>query len=150
MPIERATVPAKRKAQAFKPPRPAAKTKNTTKATPRRKSAPTRRPASLSSSNDEAVVGVTQSSSLEATAASLSREPRLSIPSELLSALLKHHFTDEETGIGKDAKAVVGKYLETFVREALARAAFERSEADGNRGRGGDFLEVGHLLWIEI
>ena len=90
-------------------------------------------------------MGASQSSSLEATAPTLSREPQLSIPSELLSRLLKHHFTDEETGIGKDAKAVVSKYLETFVREALARATFERSEAEGNGGRGGDFLEVGHF-----
>lgn len=33
--------------------------------------------------------------------------------------------------------------METFVREALARAAFERAEASGEGGaRGGDFLEV--------
>ena len=35
---------------------------------------------------------------------------------------------------------MVGKYIETFVREAIARAAFERSEAEG--GLGGQFLEV--------
>lgn len=35
------------------------------------------------------------------------------------------------------------KYVETFVREALARAAFERAEVRGEGGaRGGDFLEV--------
>lgn len=33
--------------------------------------------------------------------------------------------------------------METFVREALARAAFERAEVRGEAGaRGGDFLEV--------
>ena len=149
MPVERATGPAKRKAPAFKPPRPAAKPKNTTKATPRRKSGQARPPASLSSSDDEAVVEASQSP-LEVTAPILSREPQLFIPSELLSRLLKHHFADEETGIGKDAKAVVGKYLETFVREALARAAFERSEAEGNGGRGGDFLEVGSFFLVLI
>ena len=31
--------------------------------------------------------------------------------------------------------------METFVREAIARATFERSEADGG-GLGGEFLEV--------
>ena len=44
--------------------------------------------------------------------------------------------------IGKDANALVGKYMETFVREALARAAFERGEGRGEGGRGGDFVEV--------
>ena len=40
---------------------------------------------------------------------------------------------------------MVGKYMETFVREAIARAAFERSEA-GGKGIGGDFLEVSGLF----
>lgn len=48
--------------------------------------------------------------------------------------------------IGKEANGVVGKYMETFVREAIARAALERSEAvaQGNVAAGvaGDFLEV--------
>lgn len=43
--------------------------------------------------------------------------------------------------IGKEAMAVVGKYMETFVREALARAAFEREEVDGG-GIGDGFLQV--------
>ena len=50
--------------------------------------------------------------------------------------------------ISKDANAAVGKYMETFIREAIARAAFERAEAvakggvDGGRGGGDGFLEV--------
>lgn len=45
--------------------------------------------------------------------------------------------------IGKDANAAVGKYFETFVREAIARAAFERAGAVGIAGgRGDGFLEV--------
>ena len=43
--------------------------------------------------------------------------------------------------ISRDANDLVGKYTETFVREAIARATFERSEADGG-GLGGEFLEV--------
>ena len=38
---------------------------------------------------------------------------------------------------------VAQKYIETFVREAIARAAFERSETNGGGGR--DFLEVWSL-----
>ena len=43
--------------------------------------------------------------------------------------------------MGKDANALVGKYMETFVREALARAALERESAEG-REVGPGFLEV--------
>jgi len=146
MPSERASIPAKRKAPAFKPPRPAAKPKTATKATPRRKSAPTRAPVSLSSSEDEAVQEESQNSDAEVTKAPANiNDPPPTIPPQLLTKLLHHHFSDEKTRIGKDANAVVGKYMETFVREALARAAFERSEAEGSRGRGGDFLEASDL-----
>ena len=47
---------------------------------------------------------------------------------------------------------MVGKYMETFVREAIARAAFERAESEkeggggvGARGWSGGFLEVSLL-----
>lgn len=39
----------------------------------------------------------------------------------LLTRLLYHHFHDDTVRIGKDAKEVVGKYMDTFVREAIAR-----------------------------
>ena len=49
--------------------------------------------------------------------------------------------------ISKGADRAVGKYMEIFVREAIARAAFERSGGEEGRGRGrgmGDgFMEVG-------
>lgn len=49
--------------------------------------------------------------------------------------------------IGKEANGVIGKYMETFVREVIARAAFERAESLEKEGGGadrvaGDFLEV--------
>lgn len=147
MPSERANIPAKRKAPAFKPPRPATKPKTAVKAIPRRKSAPTRAPASLSSSDDEGMEEVSQNPEPEATTAPTNiHDPPPTIPPQLLTKLLHHHFFDEKTRIGKDANAVVGKYMETFVREALARAAFERSEAERTRGRGGDFLEASDLV----
>jgi len=68
------------------------------------------------------------------------------IPPALLTKLLHHHFKECKMRIGKDAKGVVGKYMETFVREAIARAAFERSEAVAQGtvapGLAGEFLEV--------
>ena len=45
-------------------------------------------------------------------------------------ALLHEFFTDDGTRISKGADRAVGKYMETFVREAIARAAFERQGED--------------------
>jgi len=61
--------------------------------------------------------------------------------------LLYEGFEDKDMKIGKEAMSVVGKYVETFVREALARAAFEREEGDEElgRGRGDGFLQVEDL-----
>jgi len=66
-------------------------------------------------------------------------ERREHIPPDLLTRLLHEHFKEEGTRISKDANKAVGRYMETFVREALARAAWMRSES------GGGFLEVEDL-----
>lgn len=65
------------------------------------------------------------------------------IPPQLITRLLHHHFKNEKTRIAKDADAVVAKYVDTFVREAIARAALESrtNEKKGNRRVDG-FLEV--------
>lgn len=67
------------------------------------------------------------------------------IPADLLTRLLHDSFKEEGTRISKDANRAVGRYMETFVREALARAAFMRAEA----GEGG-FLEVSKVLLCGI
>ncbi|KFY52323.1 hypothetical protein V496_08512 [Pseudogymnoascus sp. VKM F-4515 (FW-2607)] len=67
--------------------------------------------------------------------------PTETIPPALLTTLLTEFFADERTRISKGADKAVGKYMETFVREAIARAAFER----GGDGRGDGFLEVEDL-----
>ncbi|KAJ5359657.1 uncharacterized protein N7496_012070 [Penicillium cataractarum] len=75
-----------------------------------------------------------------------SSEPK--IPAKLLTRLLHHHFQNEKTKVAKDANTVVAKYVDVFVREAIARAAFERAEVEGAGGgrRVGDgFLEVEDL-----
>lgn len=71
------------------------------------------------------------------------------IPPKLLTRLLHHNFQSDKTKISKDANLVVAKYVDIFVREALARAAYERQEgnkqADAGGGRRGlvdGFLEV--------
>ena len=130
----------KAKAAAFKPPRPISKSSTKTKTPPRRKSAPSRVPSSLqSSSSGDDVDRASEAFAPEdaTTGSTLAHDAPPTIPPKLLTTLLSHHFRDEETRIGKDANALVSKYMETFVREALARAAFERGAA-GER----DFLEV--------
>ncbi|KAJ5882988.1 uncharacterized protein N7473_009874 [Penicillium subrubescens] len=70
------------------------------------------------------------------------------IPAKLLTRLLHHHFQNDKTKVAKDANSVVAKYVDVFVREAIARAAFERAEADsagGGRGANDGFLEVEDL-----
>ncbi|PSS13320.1 hypothetical protein M430DRAFT_21225 [Amorphotheca resinae ATCC 22711] len=66
------------------------------------------------------------------------------IPPELLTRLLHECFTNEKTRLSREANKAVGRYMETFVREALARAAFMRAEADAG-GKGDGFLEVEDL-----
>ena len=60
------------------------------------------------------------------------------IPQKLLTRLLYEGFSDKGVKIGREAMAVYGKYVETFVREALARAVFEREDADREGAGGGD------------
>ena len=60
-------------------------------------------------------------------------EGREKIPPELLTRILHAFFEREGTRITRDANAAVARYMDIFVREAIARAAVERS---------GGFLEV--------
>jgi len=164
----------KRKTPSFKPPHPASKSTKTT-AAPRRKSAPTGkrgRPsftaneASASDDDEDAeddndddeIPSDTHHSFHSASeedsdtalpthgAATSTQDAPPTIPPALLTKLLHHHFKESKMRIRKDAEGVVGKYMETFVREAIARAAFERSEAVAQGtvapGLAGEFLEV--------
>lgn len=68
------------------------------------------------------------------------------IPPKLLTRLLHHHFQNPKTKIAKDANEVVAKYMDIFVREALARAAYERAEGNAANGdRGGSSVADGFL-----
>lgn len=155
---------AKRGRPAFKPPRPATKATKTKTTTPRRKSAPAK-PSfidsaaegdeeeddendddddddpELVSSHSRNASASEESDALPPTTRAGTQDAPPTIPPALLTRLLHHHLQDDKIRIGKEAKGVVGKYMETFVREAIARAAFERSEA-GGQGIGGHFLEV--------
>ncbi|ROV97431.1 hypothetical protein VMCG_06920 [Cytospora schulzeri] len=63
-------------------------------------------------------------------------EPEKTIPPELLTRVLHEFFENDGTRITKDANSSVAKYMDIFVKEAIARAAAERD---------GGFLEVEDL-----
>ncbi|KAL8901614.1 MAG: hypothetical protein Q9207_005110 [Kuettlingeria erythrocarpa] len=155
MPPASSKQPAKRGRPVFKTPRPAASKFSKSKATPRRKSAPATTILTSSESEDgldsaanEGLPDSEISTSETVEAPSGTQDPPPAIPPKLLTRLLHHHLEEKEGGItriGKDANALVGTYMETFVREAIARAAFERSLADEGAGMGDGFLEVEDL-----
>ncbi|KAK1058833.1 hypothetical protein LTR74_013060 [Friedmanniomyces endolithicus] len=67
------------------------------------------------------------------------------IPLPLLIRLLHSHFAHKTTQIDKHALQVVQKYLEVFVREAIARAAAGK-RAKAERGE----VEGGEARWLEV
>ncbi|OIW27721.1 hypothetical protein CONLIGDRAFT_447613 [Coniochaeta ligniaria NRRL 30616] len=64
-------------------------------------------------------------------------EQAKTIPPGLLTRLLHEFFAKEGTRVTKDANAAVARYMDVFVREAIARSVAERE--------GGGFLEVEDL-----
>lgn len=60
-------------------------------------------------------------------------EPEKSIPPDLLTRILHEFFEKDGTRITKDANNTVARYMDVFVKEAIARSAAERE---------GGFLEV--------
>ncbi|GKT47225.1 uncharacterized protein ColSpa_07406 [Colletotrichum spaethianum] len=69
--------------------------------------------------------------------------PENTIPPELLTRLLHEFFEKDDTRLSKDANAAAGKYMDIFVREAIARCVherpggfLERKELIGGLGRG--------------
>lgn len=63
-------------------------------------------------------------------------EPDKTIPPDLLTRILHEFFEKDGTRITKDANNAMAKYMDVFVKEAIARAAAERT---------GGFLEVEDL-----
>ncbi|KAI1269885.1 CENP-S associating centromere protein X-domain-containing protein [Xylariaceae sp. FL1019] len=61
------------------------------------------------------------------------------IPPELLTRILHEFFEKSNTRISKDANKAVAKYMDIFVREAIARSCVEKPEDRGV------FLEVTDL-----
>ena len=129
MPSERTNTTSKSRSTKFKPPWQTTSSKAT-------KASRSEAAEASGSTNTRAEPVRTQASSIDATP---------TIPPQLLTKLLYENFTDEQTRISKDANVVVAKYMETFVREALARAAYERKEGSATAAVGGTsdpWLEV--------
>ena len=135
----------KSKTGAFKPPRPAAAAASTS----RRTSAPKRsEPASDDDEDEESpTFSAPTRRETAATPATLANPdpnaPPPSIPPDLLAHLIHHHLRDKDPrGLKMDrtAQVLVAKYMETFVREAMARARHEKNGSEGGAGR--VFLEV--------
>ncbi|KAL0941275.1 Centromere protein X [Colletotrichum truncatum] len=126
--------PAKR-GRSSKPTQPAASTKRKTTQQPaKRKSGP----FELSDSDvppqrDEPAEGEEEEVEEEEEA---EEGPENTIPPELLTRLLHEFFEKDDTRLSKDANAAAGKYMDVFVREAIARCVHERP---------GGFLEVEDL-----
>ncbi|KAL9596078.1 MAG: hypothetical protein Q9219_006026 [cf. Caloplaca sp. 3 TL-2023] len=152
MPSTSSKPSAKRSHPTFRPPGPAAKKPSKPKNTPRRNSSPALSSEESdddppNSSRDKSSGSENESSNTVAPPMS-TQDPPPVIPPDLLTRILHYHLEKTDSGptrIGKDADALVGKYMETFVREAIARAAFERSQAEESTGMTTDFLEVEDL-----
>lgn len=65
-------------------------------------------------------------------------DPPLNIPPALLTRILHEFFEKEGTRVTSDANEAVARYMDVFVKEAIARAAAER-------GKG--FLEVSSTIF---
>jgi hypothetical protein len=68
------------------------------------------------------------------------------IPLPLIHRIMHAHFArPEETSISGDARALMGKYVEVFVKEAIRRCADEKKER-AQRGA----ADVGDTGWLEV
>jgi histone H3/H4 len=70
------------------------------------------------------------------------------LPSTLITRLLHESFEDKNTKIGKEANALTARYLDLFVREAVARATEVARERKEIREAGGDKEEEG--VWLDV
>ncbi|KAK5012218.1 CENP-S associating centromere protein X-domain-containing protein [Cryomyces antarcticus] len=86
----------------------------------------------------------TTASAVAAAAPPPASQDAPTIPRKLLARLLHEGFVNKDVRVGVEAMQVVGKYVEIFVREAVARAALEREEAEGS-AVGEGFLDVEDL-----
>jgi len=126
---------SKSRAKATKPARPTAKSK-----------APQRDEDAMSKSSDEAHhSSPPRPAATDKPPAPTQLSDPTQIPQPLLIRLLHEHFVDKDTKIDKHAIQVVQKYMEVFVREAIARTAMQKREA--TESGDADAADAG---WLEL
>lgn len=86
-----------------------------------------------------------QNSNVEEQEDDSDEEERPTVPSDLVTRLLYEFFESDKTKITKDANEAVARYVDIFVREAIARSVVEREGGNGTTTAGGEFLEVEDL-----
>lgn len=71
------------------------------------------------------------------------------IPLPLIHRIMQSQFTTpEKTSLSTDARSLLGKYVEAFVREGIRRCVHERVEREKGVGaNGGDGSDTG---WLEV
>lgn len=67
-------------------------------------------------------------------------ERKEKIPDDLLAVILSRMWKQEGTRMSRDAVRAVGKYVDTFLREGVARAAWAGEEGGGRGGECSSFL----------
>ncbi|KAF2011014.1 hypothetical protein BU24DRAFT_51051 [Aaosphaeria arxii CBS 175.79] len=168
-PAPKASNVPKRKGPAFKPPRPVNSSTTTAQrgpaATTSRVSGPAKRTSAAGAGLQPSLTLISDSEDEDDEQDALSQsdrdelmedatevehtsilQPQLDpIPEKLLARLLYEGFEDKDMKIQKGAMELVGKYMEIFVREAVARARFERSEARQGGSHMDGYLQVEDL-----
>ncbi|KAF1995732.1 hypothetical protein P154DRAFT_538587 [Amniculicola lignicola CBS 123094] len=152
----KATNASQRKGPAFKPPRPirsnSQTTNTTTKRVPAKNAAPPPRnsiniPTLISSSDDDVGADDDPSASEgdeemeDAPDVSNLQPPKELVPKKLLSRLLYEGFEDQSMKINQGAFDLFAMYIDTFVREAIARAHYDKEKTGDDDG----FLQVEDL-----
>lgn len=75
-------------------------------------------------------------------------EPEVAIPLALIHHIMQSQFTTpDKTSLSIDARSLLGKYVDAFVREGIHRCALGRAERDKADGVGAD---VGDSGWLEV
>ena len=175
MPVISAVAATKRKRPAFSPPRPKTSTatgkgvsktsasKSKGSPTPSKQYKPGPSPCSTPLESDSTADSELESAShspsprsepdyilAEVSHAENAEENEPVIPLPLIHTLLNYHFSNKDkTRVSQDAKAAIGKYFDTFVREAIARSAFERQEKSVEDA-GGELSGRGDDGWLEV
>lgn len=74
-------------------------------------------------------------------------ERKEKIPDDLLAVVLSRMFRQEGSRMSRDAVRAVGKYVDTFLREGVARAAWAGEEG---RRNGGEFAFFFFFWWVRV